>query len=139
MSSSDTTTIASKISTLSNSIPSIVNNLTSTSTTSALSAAQGKALNDKVGSVASGNKYVAFATGNYSDINFGKTFNVLPIVFVNITDQGGLEKSGFQGCACIDRTNVTNITTTGCRIWHERADNSSNGAFINWIAYAPYY
>ena len=55
------------------SIPSVTNNLTSTSTTSALSAAQGKALNDKIPTLT--NSLTATATGTALDATQGKVLN----------------------------------------------------------------
>lgn len=48
-------------------VPAVINNLTSTSTTDALSAAQGKALNDKFGNYMMTNSFI---TGEYLQVDF---------------------------------------------------------------------
>ena len=48
-------------------VPAVINNLTSTSTTDALSAAQGKALNDKFGNYIMTNSFI---TGEYLQVDF---------------------------------------------------------------------
>lgn len=48
-------------------VPTVINNLTSTSTTSALSAAQGKVLNDKFGNYMMTNSFI---TGEYLQVDF---------------------------------------------------------------------
>lgn len=109
----------------------IVNALDSTATDKALSAAMGKALNDRLLKIQTGSRWVTYGSGNHTDITFTIAFSSIPLVVAYIENASG---DGFAGCASTDGINITNITTTGFRVWHERIDSGSNAANVVWKA-----
>jgi hypothetical protein len=89
------------------------------------------ALNSKMMKLQTGSRWVRFASGNNTDITFPIAFSSIPLV---VAYAQGADGNGFAGCASTDSINITNITTTGFKVWHERPDSGSNDANVVWKA-----
>ena len=95
-------------------------------------------LSEQMGNIAkvkTGVESCTYGSGQYTDVSFGYTFNHVPIVLAYVcADVNGVTGTGFTGISSVDTVAVSNVSTTGCRIWHERADASTNPAYFQWVA-----
>lgn len=79
-------------------------------------------------------KYVTFKSGNYTDFDissesFTCIISVIPIVSANPDDIN----KGFVGCASTDNIQISYVSNTKIRIYHERNDTSSNDAYVRLL------